>query len=315
MTYPVNPSDFPHAVVEHIGIQNKPPFLPIDYYFDLAMLYADRGYKVFPVNPNKTPYKGFKWSERASSDIADVGKMWQKYRDGRPAVYCKGSGLLIIDVDNKPEQGKNGFELLKQLVSELGKLPNTVLIYTQSNGIHLYFKLPENRTFKRKIGNCIDIQTNHYCVCGGVYTEKGSYRFAKGNTFEDVEVAELPSAWVEFLSKPNDRRKSKTNYENTHQEQVEIDGDFQKIYDSCHFIKFCVDNAATLDENSWFKFAVIISKLKNGFEIFDYYSKPHPDYEPERVKAKFENAKKYNSSCKGIAVDFNDCKKCTYNKE
>ena len=54
---------------------------------------------------------------------------------------------------------KEGFNVLQELVNTLGLLPKTVLVYTQSNGTHMYFKLPPNRQFKRKIGNCIDIQT------------------------------------------------------------------------------------------------------------------------------------------------------------
>ncbi len=298
-----------HAIVEHIRINNY-PCLPRAYYLNLALLYAEKGFKVFPVNPNKIPYKGFAWSKRATDNPDEIRTMWQEYPNGRPAFYCKGSKILTIDIDNKPKKGKHGFKIFKELVKKLGKPSKTVIVYTQSNGCHLYYKLPKNRQFKRKIDNCIDIQTNHYCVCGGVYTEKGSYRFAKGFTFEDIiDIPKLSPVWVDFLSKPDEKAVHKRTFENTSQ-HIEIEGDFQKLYDNCHFIKHCVDNAETLDENSWFKFAVVVSRLKNGFEIFDQYSRPHADYSHEKVKAKFENAKKYNINCKTIAVDFEECKKC-----
>lgn len=303
----------PHAIVEHISIKNY-PLLAKEYYLSLALLYAQMGFKVFPVNPNKIPYKGFPWSKLATNNPDEIRALWLRYPNGRPAIYCKGSGLLILDADNKPKNDKFGFKVLQELIEKLGKLPKTILIYTQGNGTHMYFKLPENRAFKRKIGNCIDIQTNHYCVCGGVYTEKGSYRFAKGYTFEDIgEIPELPIKWVEFLSKPSETIKFKKSHDNQPDEQIEIDGDFQRLYDECFFVKECCDSAHSLDENSWFKFAVVTSKLKNGFEIFDHYSKPHKDYNPNKIKAKFANAKKYNITCETIAVDFDDCKQCKYN--
>ena len=305
----------PHAIVEHIGIKNY-PYLPRNYYLNLALMYAQKGFYVFPVNPNKFPYKGFSWNELATNNPEEIRALWQKYPNGRPAVYGKRSSLLIIDIDNKPMEGKNGFQVFNELIEKLGKPAKTVVVYSQSNGAHLYYKLPENRQFRRKIDNCIDVQVNHYCICGGVYTKKGSYRFAKGFTFEDIgEIPELSPQWVEFLSKPNEKQKFKNSYKNTSQEQTEFDGDFQEVYDDCPFIKSCVDNAEILDENSWFKFAVVVSKLKNGLEIFDQYSRPHPDYCPEKVRAKFENAKKYNINCKTIAVDFDGCKQCKYYKQ
>ena len=75
-----------------------------------------------------------------------------------------------------------------------------------------------------------------------------------------------------------------------------------------------VNEAQTLDENSWFRFAIILSSLKNGFELFDLYSRPHHEYNPEKTRAKFQNAKKYSITCKTIANDFQGCKKCKYNK-
>lgn len=304
----------PHSIVECIEIQNY-PILPPDYYLNLALMYAERGFKVFPVNPNKIPYKGFAWSKKATNNPDEIRAMWQVYPNGRPAFYCKGSEILTIDTDNKPEKGKYGFKILTELTRELGMLPKTVLIYTQSNGTHMYFKLPQNRVFKRKIENCIDIQTNHYCVCGGVYTDKGSYRFAKGYTFEEIEeIPELPEKWIEFLSKADKKAKAKNAFEIQPVEKELIDGDFQKLYENCQFCKFCADYAHILDENSWFKFAVVLSNLTNGFEIFDYYSRPHPEYSPEKTQAKFDNAKKYSMSCETIAIDFQGCKECTYKK-
>lgn len=305
----------PHSIVESIGMENF-PILPPDYYLNLALMYAEHGFKVFPVNPNKIPYKGFAWSKNATSNPQIIRTMWQAYPNGRPAFYCKDSEILTIDTDNKPEKGKYGFKVLAELISKLGRLPKTVLVYTQSNGTHMYFKLPKNRVFKRKIENCIDIQTNHYCVCGGVYTDNGSYRFAKGYTFEDIgEIPELPENWIEFLSKNESTILStKNKFEYRAIEKELIDGDFKKLYNTCQFCNYCVDYAHILDENLWFKFAVVLSNLTNGFEIFDYYSIPHPEYNAEKTLAKFNNAKKYSINCETIALDFQGCNECKYRK-
>ena len=96
----------PHAIVEHISIKNYPMLEP-DYYLKLALFYAEKGFFVFPVNPNKSPYQGFHWSIRASNKPDKVRKMWQEYPNGRPAIFCKASDILIIDTDNKPEKDKN----------------------------------------------------------------------------------------------------------------------------------------------------------------------------------------------------------------
>ena len=305
----------PHAIVENINIRNF-PMLESDYNLKLALFYAEKGFFVFPVNPNKSPFKGFSWSIRASNNTDDIRKMWQEYPNGRPAIFCKKSNILIIDTDNKPEKDKQGFNVLNELVKSLGALPKTVLVYTQSNGTHMYYQLPQNRQFKRKIGNCIDIQTNHYCICGGVYTDKSSYRFAKGYTFDDIgDIPELPPKWVDFLSKPNEQKQYKSDQVNTYKEKTVIEGDFKKLYDNCLFVQKAVDEAQTLDENSWFRFAIILSSLKNGFELFDFYSRPHPEYTPDKTRAKFQNAKKYSITCKTIANDFQGCRNCRYNKK
>ena len=300
----------PHAIVKSIETTNQPK-LTQNYYLNLALFYAEHGFKVFPVNPNKIPYKGFAWSHRATNNPTEIKKMWEIYPYGRPAFYCKGSDILVIDTDNKPQKGKFGFYTLKNLAQTLGPLPKTVLVYTQSNGMHMYFQLPKDRTFKRKIENCIDIQTNHYCLCGGVYTQSGSYRFAEGYTFEDIiNIPPLPATWINFLSKPQENSSFKSIRKSLKRKKKIIEGDFQTLYDNCAFCHYCVDYAHELDENAWFKFAIILSELTNGFDIFDYYSKPHPEYSPEKTIAKFNNAQKYSICCKTIANDYECCNEC-----
>lgn len=304
----------PHAIVNNINEWHEQKEQE-NYYLNLALFYGSKKFKVFPVRPDKYPYKNFSWTKRASSNPDEIKAMWQEYPNGRPAFYCKGSGIVVIDTDNKPEKKKYGFKLLTNLVSELGVLPKTILIYTQSNGTHMYFKIPPNVQLRRKIGNCIDIQTNAYCVCGGVKGNKGYYRFAKGFTFEDInEIPQLPKKWIKYLTgnKVNIKNYSITDKDS---EPIQIEGHFQKLYEQCVFCRYAVDNADSLEEIYWFYFANILSKLKNGFDIFDYFSKPYPNYSYKETRAKFDNARKYKINCKTIARDFKECKKCQYNKK
>lgn len=302
----------PHAIVKSIDEVHYTP-LPNDYYLKIALLYASYGFKVFPVKPDKHPYKNFSWTKRASSNINEIIKMWQEYPNGRPAFYCQESGVVVIDTDNKPK--KDDFGLLNNLVKELGVLPKTVLVYSQSNGTHMYYKLPKDRKLRRKVGNCIDIQTTAYCVCGGVQGDKGYYRFAEGYTLEDIgEIPELPEKWANYLTKEYKTISNENKKNLAKPKPIKIEGDFQKLYDNCLYIKMCVDEAHILNEEDWFRFAAILSNLENGFEIFDRCSQPHPEYCPEKTQAKFKNAEKYSFSCKTIAADFQNCKKCSHYK-
>lgn len=299
----------PEAIVENINKNKAPLSISQDYYVNLALAYASKGCVVFPVNWNKIPYKGMSWTKFATNEPEKIRLLWQHYPDGRPAVVCRPSNLLIIDIDNKPYKEKYGFNYISELANKLGKLPKTVSVFTQSNGMHLYFRRPQNRKFVRNIGNCIDIQDNFYCVCGGVFTEQNiGYRFVKGLTFDDVEVAELPENWIEFLSKPDVSHK---NVHFSDKETIKIEADIEELAENCFFVKNAIENAQILSENDWFWFGAILNNLENGYELFDKYSQPHPEYDIEKTKAKFLNAGKYSAmSCNSIMCSFEGCKNC-----
>ena len=311
----------PHAIVENINIKNFPLLEP-DYYLKLALLYAEKGFIVFPVNQNKIPFKGFSWSKRASNNPDKIRKMWQEYPNGRPAFYCKASNILTIDIDNKPEKNKHGFKILRELFNKLGELPKTVLILTQSNGAHMYYKLPQNKQFKRKIGNCIDIQTNHYCICGGVYTDKGSYRFVKGHIFEDIgKIPELPFKWVDFLSKPEESKVAKDKPYLNLVEPYKLKNnvknkDIQQVVDNCAFLKYCRDYSMSISEEIWF---CMIGKLAIYYNdsIIHELSRFYNGYSYRETQYKIDRARNYGFpiGCKCISGKFPEiCQGCQFCK-
>ena len=83
----------PHAIVADLRINNH-PLLHETYYLNLALMYAAYGFYVFPVNPNKIPYKGFAWSKLATNNPDEIRAMWQAYPNGRPAV----NGLKVLNL-------------------------------------------------------------------------------------------------------------------------------------------------------------------------------------------------------------------------
>ena len=330
------------GIVFNINEMTKPTKIPANYYLNLALAYAKRGFKVFPVSPYKgknQPYKGSHGKNDATSDHVQICKMWQQHPDGVPAISCADSGIVIIDVDCKKADSekakyKNGFRLLNKLIEKLGKLPKTVIVYTKSGGLHLYFKLPKDIKLKRNLGyadlsefddeynneifrrlKCIDIQTNFYCICGGVFRQDGtSYRFAKEYTFDDIkEIPELPQKWVNFLKEGKIQKYINKSNINT-ESNIEIDGTLEDLM-KCDFIEYCVKNAAIISNDEWYLLACVLTKLKNGFEIFDKLSQPYPDYTFEKTKYKFEHVKSHNYSCRcsTIAKTYPGCKECRKN--
>lgn len=313
----------PHAIVENDSIKNFPA-LPLNYYYNLALLYAENGFYVFPIQGNKFPYKGFEWTKRASNNPEEIKKMWQEYPNGVPALYCRPSNIVVIDIDHKPKKNKYGFVVFDQYVTKLGKLAKTVEIFTRSDGKHLYYRHNPDIILQRGIEDCIDIQTNHYCVCGGVYTPEGSYRFRKGHTFEDIgKIPELSPAWLEFLtSKPKGRisNNDKLFYDLTEvyvPKNLIKNKDVQQEIDKCQFLQYYVEHQKEVKESLWW---CMIARLAMNFpdEIIHKLSASYDRYSYIETQDKIDRYRRdYGNriSCYGISQRFPSiCKGCRFCK-
>lgn len=108
-----------------------------------ALSYIARGWAVFPLYPkDKKPItkNGFK---NASTDPEQVRSWWTNTPNANIGI-ATGGGIVVIDIDNDPEKGKDGSASLKQWEQANGALPPTLSVKTGRGGRHLYYKSAES---------------------------------------------------------------------------------------------------------------------------------------------------------------------------
>lgn len=107
-----------------------------------ALLYASIGWRVFPLKPrDKSPatINGFK---NATTDEGQIRAWWAE----NPAYnigIATGNGLVVIDVDDKPEQhnGLLGSDFLRDWEEEHGRISDTITAISGTGGTHYYFNV------------------------------------------------------------------------------------------------------------------------------------------------------------------------------
>lgn len=112
---------------------------------ELALAYAKRGWKIFPITPGTKDRPLVKWGSEASADQAIVTQWWKRVPDANIGLAVGQSGLAIIDLDNKPskvkgEPPKRGSLRWAELEMLHGEAPPTLTSRTPSGGFHLIFR-------------------------------------------------------------------------------------------------------------------------------------------------------------------------------
>lgn len=170
------------------------------------------------------------WQDNIIRDIGSIKTLWNdkswftyKFKDEKK--YVKGDsrynvGLLtgeinnifVIDID---QHGIDGEESFKELENILGPIPETVESLTGGGGRQLFFKYPKDCKIINgsAIVPGIDVRTNGgYVLIEPSVTQK-PYAWNVECHPEDMEMAELPEAWVNFFTEKQTKPKSKVNKE------------------------------------------------------------------------------------------------------
>jgi hypothetical protein len=198
----------------------------VDHMRDAALLYASRGWYVFPLIPStKRPacpghpaarcdrsdpwcrHGHTGWEQRATTNDARIQRAWSSTPYGI-GIACGPSRLLVIDTDQPKTADhadgvgdeRGGDKTLAQLEAAQRRLPPTYTVQTPSGGTHRYFAVPDGLQLGNtagQLGQLIDTRgTGGYVVAaptviGRAYTVIANRR-----------PAPLPDWLIQLLTPP-----------------------------------------------------------------------------------------------------------------
>ncbi|MDO8490364.1 MAG: bifunctional DNA primase/polymerase [bacterium] len=155
-----------------------------------AKAYVDRGWSVIPVGTNKIPIINWKEFQERIATIEELEDWFSnESMAGIGIVTGSISGIVVIDVDKK----SGGLESIKNFST-----PLTPIVQTGGGGFHYYYACPKNARIKTCAGDIapgIDIRGEGGYVVAPPSLHLSGNRYEWATSFDDAELAELPS-WV-----------------------------------------------------------------------------------------------------------------------
>jgi len=167
-------------------------------FLEAALAYARRGVRVFPLSPgSKMPLiakrHGGRGLHDATTDEVQIKAWWSQYPEANIGVATgEGSGLVVLDLDVKPDRGRPGVDSLRELEAKHGELPPTLTARTPRGGFHLYYRaVPGLGSSASVLGVNVDTRADGgYVVAPPSVFDGKRYEFV-----HEVEPAALPE-WL-----------------------------------------------------------------------------------------------------------------------
>lgn len=171
----------------------------------LAMAYARRGWKVFPIREGTKDRPMVYWGKEATSDQRQVLDWWTRYPGANIGLAVGQSGLVVVDLDvkHKKDKGRDGVRSWDEAQLEHGEAPETLTSRTPSGGIHhFYYGVCANS--QDKVGPAIDTRGSGghggYVLLPGSSVDGRPYEWATAydpvrQANDRAVIADLPE-WV-----------------------------------------------------------------------------------------------------------------------
>jgi hypothetical protein len=191
---------------------------------EIAIGYANRGWRVIPIRPGEKHPPIPRWQEAATTNTETLVTWWTGPYANHGIGIATGpaSGIFVLDIDDK--EGQRGYDTLADLEAEHGPLPETLTVITGSGGNHLYFAYPPTQTIRndhgRRLGSGLDIRGE-----GGQVVAPGSTH-PNGTTYEfDIDTEHLnpqpAPEWLLTLLQDPEPPTPPTNTTNTTQDTTD----------------------------------------------------------------------------------------------
>jgi hypothetical protein len=175
-----------------------------DTLVELAVGYAQLGWRVHPCRPREKLPLLKDWPAKATTDAPTIWAWWQQWPDANVSVATgPESGLLVLDVD-----GDLGEAALARLERKHGPLPDFApLQMTGGGGWQVLFDWPEDRIIRNSVGRLgpkLDIKaTGGACLLPpSIHPSGQRYRWAEGRSPWDIVFSPAPDWLLDILDPP-----------------------------------------------------------------------------------------------------------------
>src|SRR6266446_8696564 len=153
----------------------------ISFRGKLALGYAQRGWKIFPIKAGTKDSPRVSWGSVATSDPEIVRAWWVKWPDDNIGLACGLSNITVVDLDNK--KGKAGTQEWAGLLLDYGLDSDTLFSETPSGGSHWFYE-------------GVAPTCQNFAGCNGVDIRgKGGYVLLPGSSYdpskENLERGEI----------------------------------------------------------------------------------------------------------------------------
>lgn len=172
-----------------------------------ALIYARRGWKVFPLRArSKEPYSGV-GVYQATTDEEKIREWWRQWPSSNVAVAMgEGSGIFLLDIDLHKEGCQEDFA---ELQIKNGPIPETAEASTGKGGLHFFFRHPDFvvHSSTASLGRGIDIKGfgSYAVMAPSVHPDTGKTYDWKN----DRDPVDAPSWLLEWLRQAPQRDKLK----------------------------------------------------------------------------------------------------------
>jgi hypothetical protein len=195
--------------------------MPNDTKLEIFRSLSERGFYLFPLQPGKKwGYEG--WPQHATNDTKQIEEWYlnggvienQRDSDKDPRSIAPGcefgiatgpSGLLVVDLDIKPEKDIDGVESYGEFCKAHGEPDKkaSIKVRTPSGGLHLYFAGQSKTTVKAGGLPGLDIRSKGGLVVAPSTTQssEGSYVLER----DEGDLVRAPVAWVKAIGEPKER--------------------------------------------------------------------------------------------------------------
>lgn len=174
---------------------------------ETAVDLASRGFYVIPIASNgKKPCISF--ADKPALDERAIREHWSRHPSDMVALRTVNH--FVIDIDRHGTT--NGFDSLDKFPPEL--LANTYAETTPANGLHIYYKKPDNfdlrplQMINLFAGIDIKAHPNSYTIVAPSRSSKGIYKALNSN-LDEMKVAPWPL--VDFLQTSHDKQTQRAN--------------------------------------------------------------------------------------------------------